>query len=313
MEYRRLGRSGLQVSEITLGGWLNIGGWVDEKTSIALIYQAFAGGVNLFDVADVYADGESERVLGKALKALPREQVIVASKCRWRMWPGPLGEGLSKKHIVDSCEGSLRRLGVEYIDLYQVHAPDEDTPIEETMAALDLLVHQGKVLYLGCSKFNGKQLKEANAIAENRNGTPFISSQPRYNLLDRKPERGVFPACAKLGVGNIVFSPLAQGVLTGKYKGGTIPDGSRMAHPGHENRYFTEEHLATVERLRPLAEKYDMTLAQMALRWCLRREEVTAVIVGAARPEQLEETLAASGISLADAQIEEMETVLEAE
>jgi aryl-alcohol dehydrogenase-like predicted oxidoreductase len=311
MQYRHLGRSGLQVSEIALGGWLTLGGWLDEKASITLIHQAFAAGVNLFDVANVYADGESERVLGKALKSLPREQVIVATKCRWRMWPGPLGEGLSRKHIVDSCDGSLRRLGVDYIDLYQVHAPDPETPIEETMAALDLLVHQGKVLYLGCSKFNGKQLKEANAAAEAHHGTPFISSQPRYNLLDRKPERGVFPACAKLGIGNIVFSPLAQGVLTGKYRGGNIPAESRMAHPGHENRYFADEHLATVERLRPLAEKFGMTLAQMALRWCLRLEEVSAVIVGATRPEQLDETLAASGTLLADEQIDEIEAVLE--
>ncbi|UCD37371.1 MAG: aldo/keto reductase [Fidelibacterota bacterium] len=311
MQYRPLGSSGLKVSEIALGGWLNIGGWVEEEISVSLIHQAFAAGVNLFDVADVYAGGQSEIVLGKALKELPREQVVIATKCRWRAWPGPLGEGLSKKHIVESCEASLKRLEVDYIDLYQVHAPDPETPIEETMVALDLLVQQGKVLYLGCSNFSGKQLKDANAAAEARNGTGFISSQPCYNMLERKPERGLFPACKRLGVGNIVFSPLAQGVLTGKYLGGNLPAGSRQARAEHDIRFLTDENLAKVTQLVQLAEKYEMTLAQMALRWCLRREEVTAVIVGASRPPQLDETLAASGTALAQEQIEEIAAVLD--
>ena len=217
MNYRHLGRSGLQVSEIALGGWLNLGDWVDEKAAIALIHQAFAAGVNLFDVADVYADGESEVVLGKALKELPRQQVVVATKCRWRMWPGPLGEGLSRKHIIAACEASLRRLDLEAIDLYQLHSPDPNTSIEETMSALDQLVRQGKVLYLGCSNFSASQLEAAQAAAQGRGGTPFSSSQPPYSLLNRAAEDTLFPACLELGVGNIVYSPLAQGVLTGKY------------------------------------------------------------------------------------------------
>ncbi|MFB0516866.1 MAG: aldo/keto reductase [Candidatus Neomarinimicrobiota bacterium] len=310
MQYRHLGPSGLQVSEIALGGWLNIGGWVDEKTSIGLIHQAFAAGVNLFDMADVYADGGAEVVLGKGIKELPREQVIVATKCRWRMWPGPLGEGLSKKHIVESCEASLRRLNVDYIDLYQVHGPDPATPIEETMVALDLLVHQGKVLYLGCSKFTGAQLTEANAVAEARGGTRFISSQPRYNLLDREAEEELFPACRELGVGNIVYSPLAQGVLTGKYQPGKIPEDSRQARWEQDIPFLSEKNLAIVEKLRPLAENFDMTLAQMALRWCLRREEVSAVIVGARQAEQLDENLTAANKTLEPGQIKEIEAVL---
>jgi len=310
MQYRYLGRSGLQVSEISLGGWLNLGDWVDERNSIALIHQAFAAGVNLFDVADVYADGQAETVLGKALMELPREQVIVATKCRWRMWPGPLGEGLSKKHIIDACHASLKRLEVDYIDLYQVHAPDPDTPIGETMAALDLLVRQGKVLYLGCSNFTGEELRETQSAADSQGGTRFISSQPQYSMLWREPEKELFPACRELGVGNIVYSPLSQGVLTGKYQRGIVPEGSRQAHSEHDIPFINEENLATVDRLKPLAEQFGMTVAQLALRWCLRREEVTSVIVGATRPEQLDETLRAGGITLDQDQTKAVEGVL---
>ena len=310
MQYRNLGRSGLQVSEISLGGWLNLGDWVDERRSITMIHQAFAAGVNLFDVADVYADGRAEVVLGQALKELPREQVVVATKCRVRMWPGPLWEGLSKKHIVEACEASLRRLDVDYIDLYQVHAPDPDTPIGETMTALDLLVRQGKVLYLGCSNFTGEQLREAQATAEAQGGTRFISSQPRYNMLSREPEEELFPACKKLGVGNIVYSPLAQGVLTGKYQPGVVPEGSRQAHSEFNIPLLNEENLAAVEQLRPLAAEFGMTVAQLALRWCLRREEVTSVIVGATRPEQLDETLRAGGMTLDQDQTKAVDGVL---
>jgi len=310
MQYRYLGRSGLQVSEISLGGWLNLGDWVDERNSIALIHQAFAAGVNLFDVADVYADGQAEVVLGQALKELPREQVVVAAKCRWRMWPGPLGEGLSKKHIIDACHASLKRLEVDYIDLYQVHGLDPDTPIGETMAALDLLVRQGKVLYLGCSNFTGEELREAQSAADSRGGTRFISSQPQYSMLWREPEKELFPACRELGIGNIVYSPLSQGVLTGKYQRGIIPEGSRQAHKEHDISFINEENLATVDQLKPLAVQFGMTVAQLALRWCLCREEVTSVIVGATRPEQLDETLRAGGMTLDQDQIKAVEEVL---
>ncbi|MEE9162482.1 MAG: aldo/keto reductase [Candidatus Neomarinimicrobiota bacterium] len=310
MKYRHLGHSGLQVSEVALGGWLNLGGWLEEQTSIALVHQAFAAGINLFDVADVYSEGQSEIVLGKALKELPREQVVVATKCRFRMWPGPHGEGLSKKHIIAACEGSLRRLDLEVIDLYQVHAPDPETPIEETMAALELLVAQGKVLHLGCSNFSGDQLKEAQAAADARNGTAFISSQPLYNLLDRAVEEDLFPACGELGVGNIVYSPLAQGVLTGKYGASAPPADSRQAKDDFDISFLTDVNLAVVERLQPLARKWGMTLGQLALSWCLRRDEVSAVIVGASRPEQLDENVAAVNLTLENDQLAAIEKAL---
>jgi len=311
MKYRNLGLSGLQVSEIAFGGWLNIGGWLTDKQSIALFHQAFAAGVNLFDMADMYADGESEVVLGKALKELPREQVIVATKCQRRMWPGPLGEGLSRKHIIAACEASLRRLDVEYIDLYQAHAPDPTTPVEETMAAFDHLVRQGKVLYSGCSNFSGQEIAAANKLAEKRNYARFISNQPRYNMVCREAEKEVFPACKKLGVGNICYSPLAQGVLTGKYKPGHIPPGSRQAKWDREMRFLTEENLAVVEQLRPLADEFGLTLAQLALRWILRREEAASVIVGASKPEQLDETLTAGDLDLTDDQLAAIAAVLD--
>ncbi|UCH62278.1 MAG: aldo/keto reductase family protein [Fidelibacterota bacterium] len=311
MQYRHLGRSGLKVSEISLGGWLNLGDWVDERNAIALIHQAFAAGVNLFDVADVYAEGRAEVVLGKALKELPREQAVVATKCRWCMWPGPLGEGLSKKHIIEACHASLKRLDIDYIDLYQVHSPDPDTPIEETMAALDLLVRQGKVLYLGCSNFTADRLRKAQSAADSQRGTRFISNQPQYSMLWREPEKELFPACLELGVGNIVYSPLAQGVLTGKYQRGVIPEGSRQSYSEHDIPFINEENLATVDRLNSLAEQLGMTVAQLALRWCLRREEVASAIVGATRPEQLDETLRAGSMTLGQDQTKAIDEVLD--
>lgn len=311
MQYRRVGNSGLQVSEIALGSWLNTGDWVEEKTSIALVHQAFAAGVNLFDTADIYADGAAEVTLGKALKELPRQQLVVSTKCHRSVWPGPMGGGLSRKHIVEACEGSLRRLDVDYIDLYHAHAPDPETPIEETMEAFDLLVRQGKVLYLGCSNFSGKELETANKAAKSQGSARFISSQPRYNIFARVPEEELFPACKKLRVGNIVYSPLAHGVLTGKYKPGVQPEGSRLARWDRESPYLTDGNLAMVEQLSALAEQFEMTMAQLALRWCLRRDEISSVIVGATSPDQLDETLAAGHQSLSPDQIEAIDHLLD--
>ncbi len=312
MHYRNLGHSGLKVSSISLGGWLNLGGFLDDSASIALIKQAFAAGVNLFDVADVYADGAAEIVLGKALKELPREQIVVATKCRVRMWPGPLGEGLSKKHIAHACEASLRRLGVDFIDLYQAHSPDDETPIEETMAALDLLVRQGKVLHIGCSNFSGKQLGAAQKAAGAMGGTKLISSQPRYNMLWPEPEKSLFSATKRLGVGNIVYSPLANGVLTGKYTDGQIPEGSRFTHKLAEpsNRFMQPDMLAKADQLCRIAGDYSMTPAQQALAWCLRRPEVSSVIVGATKPAQLDELLPANELALSREQLDRIDQAL---
>ena len=298
MQYRNLGNSGLKISEIALGGWLNFNNYVDEGLSIRLIQHAFAAGVNLFDVADVYADGQAEVALGKALNGLPRDQIVVATKCRGRMWPGPLGEGLSKGHIMAACEASLKRLQVGHIDLYQVHWPDEETPIEETMEALDLLVRQGKVRYIGCSNFSAKQLEAAQKVATKRSGTRFISSQPRYNLFFRDPEKHLFPACAKLGVGNIVYSPLAHGVLSGKYRTGEPPSQGRLSRSDYESRWGSDEFFAKAAALAALAAEYSMTTAQLALRWCLHQPVVSAVIIGARSHEQLDENLAAASHTL---------------
>ncbi len=300
MRYNQLGHSGLKVSEIGLGGWINIGGQLDEHQSIAMINQAFAAGINLFDVADVYADGNAELVLGKAVRNLPREQLVIATKCRGRVWPGPMGEGLSKKHIIEACEKSLGRLGVDYIDLYQVHFPDPETPIEETMAALDLLVKQGKVLYLGCSNFTGAQLTAANKAAAKVGGATFISSQPRYNIVWREAEEKLFPACKKAKVGNIVYSPLEEGLLTGKYLAGDIPPASRKARDDGSGRFFDDRYDAVIAELAEIAEEHGLTMAQMALRWCLHHEQVAAVIVGARSLDQLDQNLDAADVDLPD-------------
>lgn len=309
MQYRNLGTSGLKVSEIALGGWLNFGGFIDMEASVRLIHHAFAGGVNLFDVADMYADGQCEVALGKALQELPRDQVIVATKCRAQMWPGPLGEGLSKKHIVAACEASLRRLNVEYIDLYQAHWPDSETPIEETMDALDLLIRQGKVLYIGCSNFSGKELDAAHKATDKRNGARFISSQPRYNLFHREPEKKLFPACRKHGVGNIVYSPLAHGVLSGKYQPGKKPTSGRLAHWDQESRWGGDEFLKRAAAVAELAKAFGMTTAQLALRWCLHETSVAATIVGATNHDQLDENLKAGGLNIDE---EQYQAVMEA-
>lgn len=309
MRYRNLGNSGLIVSEIALGGWLNLGGWVNDQTSIALIHHAFAGGVNLFDVADMYADGQCEVVLGKALKELPREQVIIATKCRARMWPGPMGEGLSRKHIIEACDASLKRLGVDYIDLYQAHSPDPTTPVEETMDAFDHLVRQGKVLYIGCSNFSGEELAAAQEAVSTRQGTGFISSQPKYNLLSRTVEKNLFPVCREHGVGNIVYSPLAHGVLTGKYGIDSLPEGSRMTRWPQQSEYLTEENLAAVEQLKNMAVKLGVTPAQLALKWVLSRPEVSAAIIGASSHKQVDENLATSDLDIATEYVGELESL----
>ncbi len=313
MHYRNLGKSGLRVSKISLGGWLTLGGTVDKDLSIKLIHRAFESGVNLFDMADVYSNGQSEVMLGEAAQNLPREQLVVATKVFGRMHPGPMGAGLSKKHIIEGCEASLRRLKMDYVDLYQFHAYDSATPLEESLEALDILVRQGKVLYVGCSNFNGDQLSDAVNISINRNFPRFISSQPCYNILERDPEEALFPACRKLGVGNIVYSPLAQGVLTGKYsKDRTELSNSRSTTKGGQfmSRYLTDENLERVERLKVVAREFDLSLVQLSLAWILRCEEVSSAIVGATSIEQLEHNLSAGDIRLTEDQIERIEVCL---
>ncbi len=306
MKYRRLGRTGLKVSEISLGSWTTYGGYVDEATSIRIIQRAFELGINLFDTADVYVKGGAETILGKALKTLPREQLVVATKVMGRVWDGPLGAGLSRKHVFDAMDQSLRRLGLDYVDLYQIHAPDKETPLDETLEAFEDLVRMGRTRYIGFSNFVSEPslARQMIAIQKAHDWTRFVSSQPKYSLLTRQVEKEHMGFCHRNGVGLIVYSPLAQGVLTNKYAGGARPEGSRattsFAHwMTEQNKTLTPDNVAAAEHFAAWVAKRGLgTPAQVALAWVLRRPEVSSAIIGATRVEQLEENLEASEIQL---------------
>lgn len=306
MEYRHLGRSGLKVSEVSLGSWLTYGGSVADEAARACIRRAYELGVNLFDTANVYRRGAAERVLGQALKEFPRSDLVIATKVYFPMGEGPNDRGLSRKHIIEQCHASLRRLGTDYVDLYQCHRFDPHTPLEETLRALDDLVTQGKVLYVGVSEWTAAQVAEALGIQRRLGYDPIVSSQPQYSMLVRTIERELVPLCEREGIGQIVWSPLAQGVLTGKYRPGTPPPrGSRAAD---EQSNFSmewllrDEVLAAVQRLRPIAQELNLSLAQLAIAWTLRLPNVASAIVGATRPEQVDDNVAASGVRL-DAEV----------
>ena len=312
MNYRSLGNTGLKVSEISLGSWTTYGGSVDEADSVRIVRRAFELGINLFDTADVYVRGGAERALGAALKDLPREQVVVATKVMGRVWDGPLGAGLSRKHIFDAMDQSLRRLGVDYVDLYQAHAPDKGTPIEETLRAFEDLVRMGKTRYVGFSNFDRDPplLKRAVAHQKARGWEPFVSSQPRYNLLEPRIESEHLPFCGRNGIGLIVYSPLLQGVLTNKYAGGAIPSGSRATgrfkHFLEDEKALTPENVAAAERFAGwVASRGLGTPGQVALAWVLRRPEVSSAIIGATSVDQLEENLRAAEIRLTAAEWKE--------
>src|SRR3954471_10567736 len=293
MRYRRLGASGVKVSEISLGSWLTYGGHVEDAAAEACIHRAYEQGVNLFDTADVYRGGDAERVVGRALARYERSSYVLATKVYFPMGEGPNDRGLSRKHIVESCEASLKRLGVDYIDLYQCHRYDSDTPVEETLRALDDLISQGKVLYAGVSEWSAEQITDAAHIAKEKNLRPIISNQPIYNMLVRYIEKEVLPVSEKHGMGQVVFSPLAQGILTGKYKPGQdIPSTSRAANQ-ETNRWITsylnDEVLTSVQKLENIAQGLGIQLSQLALAWVLRQQGVSSAIIGASRPEQVEE------------------------
>src|SRR5918995_4959171 len=274
MEYRRLGGSGGKVSEISLGSWLTYGGSVAEEQATACINRAYEIGINFFDTANVYRHGAAEEIVGRALKKFDRDSYFLATKVYFPMGEGPNDSGLSRKHITEQCHASLRRLGVEYVDLYQCHRYDEGTPIEETLRALEDLVRQGKVLYVGVSEWTADQIADALLLAKEMNLDRIVSNQPRYNMIQRQIEPEIIPLCEREGVGQVVFSPLAQGVLTGKYRPGEAPErGTRAADP-ESNRFMqqlmNEEVLSAVERLRPVASEAGLSLSQLALAWVLR-------------------------------------------
>jgi aryl-alcohol dehydrogenase-like predicted oxidoreductase len=298
MKHRRLGRSGLQVSEVVLGSWLTFGSSVDEEGTKACVRAALAQGIQTFDTADVYAMGRAEELLGRALEGVPRKDLVLATKVFWPTGDGPNDRGLSRKHVVESCHASLRRLRTDYVDLYQCHRFDPSTPLEETVRAMEDLVRAGSVLHWGVSVWTAEQIVDALRTARAVGGYGPVSNQPPYSLLDRRIEASVLPVSRREGVGQWVFSPLAQGALTGKYAGGARPVGSRAAD-AQRNRFMgehlTPEVLARVDRFAALAREAGTTPARLALAWCLAQPGVDAVVVGATRPEQVVENAAASG------------------
>jgi voltage-dependent potassium channel beta subunit len=315
MHYRRLGRSGLKISEISLGSWVTIGNQIEEQAAIDLIHTAYEQGINFFDNADMYAAGQAEIVMGKAIHDLPREALVLSSKVFWPTMPGPNGRGLSRKHIFESVHASLRRMNVEYLDLYFCHRFDPDTPIEEVVFTMNDLIRQGKILYWGTSEWESSQVAMAYGIARQFNLVPPSMEQPQYNLFRRRRvEIELAPLCRELGLGLTVFSPLSFGILSGKYNDG-IPEGSRAARQdmGWIRETITPERIATVRRLTALAEDLDLTTAQLALAWILRRKDVSCVITGATRMEQLDENLdATEAVSkLTDEVLEEIELIVD--
>lgn len=315
MKYRYLGNSGLQVSEIALGSWLTYGKAVADNTAENCIHKAYELGINFFDTANAYETGQAEIVLGKALQSYDRSSYVVATKVFFPMGDKPNQSGLSRKHIMEQCDASLKRLGLDYIDLYQCHRFDANVPVEETMLALDDLVKQGKILYAGVSEWSAAQLEKAAAVQKEWKLHPLISNQPIYNMIERYIETEVIPVSARNGISQIVFSPLAQGVLTGKYKPNeSIPKDSRAANNETNmviNSYFDERVLHVISKLNQLATDHDMKLSQLALAWILRQENVASAIIGASKPSQIEENVKAVDFKLSEALIQEIEHTLE--
>lgn len=316
MKYRRLGRSGLQVSEIALGSWLTYDDPGQAASVEAVIHKAYELGINYFDTANMYARGEAERVMGRALASYERDSYVLGTKVYFDMGEGPNDRGLSRKHIMEQCEASLRRLGVDYIDLYYCHRFDDDTPLDETLRAMDDLVTQGKVLYVGISEWQEWQIAEAGRLAERLQLHPIVVNQPEYNMFTRRIEADIVPQCEKWGIGQVVFSPLAHGVLSGKYrKGAALPEGSRATNPEHNHwiksqGLLSEHRLSQVEKLIQVAEQLGITLVQLALAWNLRLPNISSCIIGATRPEHVEQNASASGITLTEDVVNEIEKIL---
>jgi aryl-alcohol dehydrogenase-like predicted oxidoreductase len=303
MEFRYLGASGLKVSEISYGNWLTHGSQVEEDAALACVRQALDEGITTFDTADVYANTRAETVLGKALNGERRESLEIFTKVYWPTGPGgPNDSGLSRKHIRESIEGSLRRLQTDHVDLYQAHRYDVSTPLEETMQAFADVVRSGKAHYIGVSEWTAEQIRQAHAMAREL-GIPFVSSQPQYNMLWRVIEAEVVPMCEELGISQVVWSPIAQGVLTGKYKPGQPhPEGSRaMDDKGGANmvkRYLADDVLSAVAKLEPIANDAGLSMAQLAVAWVLQNPNVASAIIGASRPEQVTDNVKAAGVTL---------------
>ncbi|WP_277050223.1 aldo/keto reductase family protein [Ruania albidiflava] len=304
MRFRHLGRSGLKISEITYGNWLTHGSQVASETATRCVQAALDAGITTFDTADTYANTRAEEVLGQALAGQRRESLEIFTKVYFPTGPkGPNDTGLSRKHILESINGSLRRLGTDYVDLYQAHRYDYATPLEETMQAFADVVRSGKALYIGVSEWTPEQLRAGHALARDL-GIQLISSQPQYSMVWRVIEEKVIPTCEDLGISQIVWSPVAQGVLTGKYHPGqAAPEGSRASDAKGGQQMISgllgnEELLRRVQGLRPVAEELDLSMAQLAVAWVLQNRNVAAALIGASRPEQVAENVAASGVEI---------------
>lgn len=316
MQYRRLGRTGLKVSEISLGSWLTYGTAVEQEKAKACVEKAYELGINFFDTSDIYGKppGSGEIALADALKPFARHSYVLATKTFWPVGPGPNDRGLSRKHIMEACHASLKRMGTDYFDIYYCHRFDPETPLEETLRALEDLVRQGKVLYVGFSMWTAAQIAEAIGIQKAHDWDVFAVSQPVYNMLSRDIEREVMPLCQREGVGQVVFSPLAQGILTGKYKLGEAPAaGTRGADPRTNNwvtQMLNEQVLGKVEKLKGIAADLNISVSQLALAWTLRRPEVSSALIGATRPDQVEENVKAAGVQLSAEVVAAIDTIL---
>ena len=316
MQYRRLGRSGLKVSELALGSWLTYGTVTEKQQAVACVKEAYDLGINHFDCANVYGSEPhaAEVVLGEALKPYRRDSYVVTTKAYWPAGPGVNDRGLSRKHIMSQIDLSLKSLGVDYVDIFYCHRYDEETDLEETLRALDDIVAQGKALYIGLSEWPAEKIAAAVQLQKELGLRKFVASQPQYNMLERYIENAVVPICDAAGIGQVVFSPLAQGVLTGKYKKGQpAPAGSRAATQGVNRfveRLIQEDVLTKVERLSGVAKRLEVTMSQLALAWVLRLPSISSALIGATRPEQVQENVKASGVKLDEATIAEIETIL---
>jgi aryl-alcohol dehydrogenase-like predicted oxidoreductase len=317
MDFRHLGNSGLQISEITYGNWLTHGSQVENDIATQCVRAALDAGITTFDTADVYANGRAEQVLGAALKGERRESLEVFTKVFWPVGPDPKGKndtGLSRKHILEGIDGSLRRLQLDYVDLYQAHRYDVFTPLEETMQAFADVVRSGKALYIGVSEWTADQIRAGHALAQQL-GVSLVSSQPQYSMLWRVIEAEVVPTCEELGVGQIVWSPIAQGVLTGKYQPGQpAPEGSRATDTkgGADmiSRFMNDDVLTRVQGLRPIAGDLGLSMAALAVAWVLQNRNVSAALVGASRPEQVAENVKAAGVQIPDDAMKRIDEVL---
>ncbi|MFF5257376.1 aldo/keto reductase family protein [Actinomadura viridis] len=315
MEFRHLGRSGLKISEISYGNWLTHGSQVEEDAARECVRAALDEGITTFDTADVYAGTRAEEVLGRALEGQRREGLEIFTKVYWPTGPGPNDRGLSRKHIFESIHGSLRRLRTDYVDLYQAHRFDHETPLEETLKAFDDLVRQGKVLYVGVSEWRAEEIERALKIADEMGFDRIVSSQPQYSMLWRVIEEEVVPLCEREGVGQIVWSPIAQGVLSGKYlPGRPLPEGSRATDDkgGADTirRYLNDDLLTRVQELKPVAADLGLSMAQLAVAWVLQNPNVSSAIVGASRPEQVRDNVKAAGVKLDPDALKRIDDVL---